>query len=59
MTMNVLGYAAPSAKAKLEPYRFERRDIRNDDVLLIFFIVVFVILICIMSKMTGMLVFFH
>ncbi len=26
MTMNVLGYAAPSAKAELEPYRFERRD---------------------------------
>jgi alcohol dehydrogenase (NADP+) len=34
MTMNVLGYAAPSAKAKLEPYRFERRDIRNDDVVI-------------------------
>ncbi len=26
MTMNVLGYAAPSAKAALAPYRFMRRD---------------------------------
>jgi alcohol dehydrogenase (NADP+) len=32
MTMNVLGYAAPSAKAALTPYQFERRDIRADDV---------------------------
>ena len=32
MTMNVLGYAAPSAKAELAPYQFERRDIRADDV---------------------------
>jgi uncharacterized zinc-type alcohol dehydrogenase-like protein len=32
--LNVLGYAAPSAKAKLEPYRFERRDIRNDDIVI-------------------------
>jgi len=32
MTMNVLGYAAPSAKAALAPYQFERRDMRNDDV---------------------------
>jgi uncharacterized zinc-type alcohol dehydrogenase-like protein len=32
MTTNVLGYAASSAKADLTPYRFERRDIRNDDV---------------------------
>ncbi|HET6716796.1 MAG TPA: NAD(P)-dependent alcohol dehydrogenase [Nitrososphaeraceae archaeon] len=34
MTMNVLGYAAPSAKAKLAPYQFERRDIRADDVVI-------------------------
>ena len=34
MTMNVFGYAAPSAKAALEPYQFERRDIRNDDVVI-------------------------
>ena len=34
MTMNVLGYAAPSAKAELEPYRFERRDPRADDVVI-------------------------
>src|SRR6476661_416840 len=32
MTMNVLGYAATSAKAALEQYRFERRDLRSDDV---------------------------
>lgn len=32
--MNVLGYAASSAKAQLEPYRFERRDPRNDDVVI-------------------------
>jgi alcohol dehydrogenase (NADP+) len=31
MTMNVLGYAAPSAKTDLTPYRFERRDPRPDD----------------------------
>ena len=30
--MKVLGYAAPSAKSELEPYRFERRDMRDDDV---------------------------
>lgn len=34
MTMNVLGYAAHSAKAKLTPYRFERREMRADDVLI-------------------------
>jgi len=34
MTMNVLGYAAPSTKAALEPYRFERRDPRPDDVVI-------------------------
>jgi uncharacterized zinc-type alcohol dehydrogenase-like protein len=34
MTMNVLGYAAPSAKAALEPYRFERRGMRSDDVVI-------------------------
>jgi alcohol dehydrogenase (NADP+) len=34
MTMNVLGYAAPSAKAELAPYQFERRDIRTDDVVI-------------------------
>ena len=34
MTINVLGYAAPSAKTKLAPYQFERRDIRADDVVI-------------------------
>lgn len=34
MTMNVLGYAASSAKAQLESYRFERRDPRADDVVI-------------------------
>ena len=34
MTMNVLGYAAPSAKAILAPYNFERRDMRADDVVI-------------------------
>jgi len=34
MTMNVLGYAAPSAKAELAPYQFERRDMRSDDVVI-------------------------
>ena len=34
MTMNVLGYAAPSAKADLAPYRFSRRDTRADDVVI-------------------------
>jgi alcohol dehydrogenase (NADP+) len=34
MTMNVLGYAASSAKAALEPYRFERRDPRADDIVI-------------------------
>ncbi|MFA7269068.1 MAG: NAD(P)-dependent alcohol dehydrogenase [Sterolibacterium sp.] len=32
MTMNVLGYAAQSAKDTLAPFRFERRDPRPDDV---------------------------
>src|SRR5512139_879603 len=32
MTMNVLGYAAQSAKDALAPFRFERRDQRPDDV---------------------------
>jgi uncharacterized zinc-type alcohol dehydrogenase-like protein len=32
MTMNILGYAAQSAKDALAPYRFERRDPRPDDV---------------------------
>lgn len=31
MTMNVLGYAAHSAKGALAPYRFVRRDPRADD----------------------------
>jgi hypothetical protein len=31
-TMDVLGYAAPSAKADLDFYHFERRDPRTDDV---------------------------
>jgi uncharacterized zinc-type alcohol dehydrogenase-like protein len=34
MTMNVLGYAAQSAKAHLAPYRFERRNPRTDDVII-------------------------
>ena len=34
MTMNVLGYAAPSAKDALEPYQFERRDMRSDDIVI-------------------------
>ena len=34
MTINILGYAAPSAKAELAPYQFERRDIRADDVVI-------------------------
>jgi len=34
MTMNVLGYAAQSAKADLAPYRFERRDPRPNDVVI-------------------------
>lgn len=34
MTMEVLGYAAPSAKAALAPYRFVRRDPRADDVVI-------------------------
>ena len=32
MTMEVLGYAAQSATDDLAPYRFERRDLRRDDV---------------------------
>jgi hypothetical protein len=32
MTMNVLGYAAPFAKADLVPYRFMRHDTRADDI---------------------------
>src|SRR5208283_5132663 len=31
MTMNVVGYAAQSAKTPLAPYRFVRRDPRPDD----------------------------
>ena len=34
MTMNVLGYAAPSMKAELTPFQFERRDMRNDDLVI-------------------------
>ena len=34
MTMNVLGYAAQSARDALAPHRFVRRDPRADDVLL-------------------------
>ncbi len=34
MTINVLGYAAPSANAPLAPYRFERREPRIDDVVI-------------------------
>ncbi len=32
--MNILGYVAHSALAELEPYRFERRDMRADDVVI-------------------------
>ncbi|HXX57082.1 MAG TPA: NAD(P)-dependent alcohol dehydrogenase [Thermodesulfovibrionales bacterium] len=34
MSMNVLGYGAPSAKDALAPFRFERRDPRPDDVVI-------------------------
>lgn|SRR5208283_402115 len=34
MTMNVLGYAAQSAKAALAPHHFERRDPRPNDVVI-------------------------
>ena len=34
MSMNVLGYAAQSAKDALAPYRFSRRDPRPDDVVI-------------------------
>jgi len=34
MTINVLGYAAQSAKEDLAPHRFERRDPRPDDVVI-------------------------
>jgi uncharacterized zinc-type alcohol dehydrogenase-like protein len=34
MTMNILGYAAQSAKDALAPFRFERRDRRPDDVVI-------------------------
>ncbi len=34
MTMNVLGFAAHSAKDALAPYAFERRDPRSDDVVI-------------------------
>ena len=34
MTMNVLGYAAPSAKNPLAPHRFVRRDPRPDDLVI-------------------------
>ena len=34
MTMNLLGYAAPSAKAPLAPHRFTRRDPRANDVVI-------------------------
>jgi len=34
MAMNTLGYAALSAEAELAPHRFERRDPRQDDVVI-------------------------
>jgi D-arabinose 1-dehydrogenase-like Zn-dependent alcohol dehydrogenase len=34
MTMNVIGYAAASAKADLSLYNFVRRDARDDDVVI-------------------------
>jgi len=34
MSLNVLGWAAPAAKAPLAPWRFERRDPRSDDVVI-------------------------
>jgi uncharacterized zinc-type alcohol dehydrogenase-like protein len=33
MTMNILGYAALSPGAALVPFRFDRRDLRTDDIL--------------------------
>lgn len=52
MTINVHGYAAPSVKAALTPYQFERRDIRADDVV-IEITVAYVIRTCMKSTMTG------
>ena len=34
MTMSIVGYAAPSAKADLTPYKFTRRDPRTNDVVM-------------------------
>src|SRR5690349_12631295 len=34
MKMNIIGYAAPYAKTALAPYRFERRIIRSNDVVI-------------------------
>ncbi|MCE1238093.1 MAG: NAD(P)-dependent alcohol dehydrogenase [Hyphomicrobiales bacterium] len=34
MTLNVLGWAAPAAKAPMAPWSFERRDPRPDDVVI-------------------------
>jgi alcohol dehydrogenase (NADP+) len=34
MTMNILGYAAQSAKSSLKPFHFERRNPRVDDVVI-------------------------
>ncbi len=34
MTFNVLGYAAQSSKAPLAPFHFERREPREDDVVI-------------------------
>lgn len=34
MTLNVLGWAAPAARAAMAPWTFERRDPRPDDVVI-------------------------
>lgn len=34
MTINMSGYAAPSVKATLTPYRFLRRDTRGENVII-------------------------
>jgi len=53
MTINVRGYAAPTAKTALAPYQFTRRDIRSDDIVIKISTVEYAIQICIPSTMTG------
>ena len=57
MTMNVLGYAAQSAKDTLAPYRIMRRGPRADDVLSRSFTVAYATRIYTVSTMTGVTVF--